>query len=335
MMAPTTTKDEKRDMTAVRALWYEARDTYFGINERKENKAVGAFLIRKCRDQIPDAAWFCDNVLENGGQISNVLVNLGILASTGDARALYFLGMFQFGERRFGNDLITQAAKAGYGPAQGWLSHRQPAHKGAEGLMWAGLAAAQDEPEGHFALYVHNEIIPDEDSRDWHARRAAELGFVDAMLEYGGNIREICPEKMYWMCMAARAGTWSRGLCDLIRMCVTCSVPGEYFETCVNLRCARKSTYQIGEVFCHCVYGNNGLFCGKEIGIESGQYIRESVILFCKWNNAARDAVIAWILVARRIGIRLVAPDVRKIISRLVWESRSDALHHMSLRNSK
>ncbi len=231
---------------------------------------------------------------------------------------------------------MLTAAHAGYGPAQGWLALNEPAVRLSEKVKWAELAAAQDEPEGHHVLSVHVfSSYPPEDARITfeHKKRAAELGNGMSMRDYGEDeFDDICPEQLYWLCMAARAGKWSHGLCDLIRMCVTCSVPGEYFETCVELHCARKSTYQIGKVFCHCVYGkNNGLFCGKEIGVESGQYIRESVILFCKWNNAARDAVFAWNHVARRIGIRLIAPDVRGIISRLIWDSRAEASYRVSL----
>ncbi len=330
-------KDVKRDTTAMRAMWYEARDTYFGINGRRRDSDTGFKLALKCRHSVPDADWFCQTMqdIHDGKPEDTAESVLSAFREKGDARAIYFFGLFVSRLRM--HSMLT-SANGGYGPAQGWLALlNEPSVSADAKMIWANLAAAQDEPEGHYVLCGLSTFSSDPPNSErilllGHRKRAAELGYGVAMRDYGTyEFPDVCPEKMYWLCMAARAGKWHYHLCDLIRMCVTSSCPDEFFERPVEIDCARKSTYQIGEVFrdCHDT-GSMGCICGETIGWMNLDYIRTAVRLYVRWDDAARNAVVAWICVARRTGICLIAPDVRKVISRLIWETRSEALHCVS-----
>ncbi len=325
-----TSKEEKRDMTAERALWYEARDTYVGINRRTRHRPRGCLMALACKDDIPDAAWAWKHIFHTDTGFRASMRVLDTLSQSGDVRAMYFLGLFRVndGDGTNGSALIRKAALAGYGPAQGWMADTTPPHNREEMLRWARLAAKQDEPEGHYVLGLHLNCAGKQ-----HTRRAATLGHVDAMVMHAqNNFADICPEKLYWMCMAARAEQWSRGLCDTIQICVMASLTDGFVAQSMEPACARKCIYQIGKVFREkCTFFGHGRFCGKDIGIINEGYIHRCVRLFDKWNLAARDAVVAWTHVARRIGTKLIAPDVRRLISRLIWDSRSEASYLVSV----
>ena len=52
-----------------------------------------------------------------------------------------------------------------------------------------------------------------------------------------------------------------------------------------------------------------------------------AVEMFDFWTDSARDAIVTWVLCAKRLPLH---KDVRKMISLLLWDSRKEALHSMS-----
>jgi TPR repeat protein len=291
--------------------WYKIRDTFFGQNEVSQNLSLALQLAASC--EHPDARWLTkacagkDMTTREGAK--KVFSSLG----PNDARTLCFVWLM--GDRR---DLtsLQRSAELGYPFALALLAERT---QGEESLKFAQLAASQGERDGiHqlglcFSDGIGCEI--DSDKAKECFLRAIEFGDVFAMEKLGVLLSVSDPQRWRWWGRAAALGnSW---------MLFT-----QFAEQVYLFNSGSGSTavmFAIGQA----LQGHVNEELGTIFKTKSNFHFRirpaKQAIAFYKAQiKATKDAMHAW----TQVGIRWkVVKDVRKLIAKLIWDSREEALY--------
>jgi hypothetical protein len=285
--------------------WYKVRDTFFGVNYVSRSIPLAIQLASTC--EHPDARWLTEACagkdVTTKEDAKRVFLGLG----QNDARALCFLFLLRNGAEWAP---LCRSAELGFALAQAWMACRS---RGEERFKFAQLAAAQGEREGLVWLglcFCDGEGCEKdvEKAKDCFLH-ASELGDVGAC-EYLGSIMDD-DRRWEWLCRAAVGGS-SRTF-------------EREFAHQVNLLDSGTGNpavvFAIGRTMNGSVNAEEGMiFETHSDHIDAA----EAAVAFKKVQvEATKDAMKAWSL----IGLRLnVSKDIRKLIAKLVWDTRGEAL---------
>jgi hypothetical protein len=293
--------------------WYKIRDTFFGENYVSQNIPLALELASSC--QHPGARWLTEacagmyvNTAEDGKRVFSAL-------GPNDARAVCFawrLGSIV--ERRFLTSL-RRSAELGLGFAQAWMAVET---RGEERFKFAQLAAAQGERDGFailgYCFRFDEGCEKNLDKAKENFLLASELGHISAMIWLGDLLDESDPQRWRWWGRAAALGaSWSflSGFAKQV----------EFFNGCGMA----AVMYVIGQALQGHVNEETRTIFKNGVNFDSliGP-AKQAIALYKAQIKATKDAMHAWTLVGVHYG---VVKDVRKLIAKLIWDSREEALY--------
>jgi TPR repeat protein len=289
--------------------WYKIRDLFFGGNFVSQNIPLALLLATSCAH--PDARWLVEACA--GKDVKTREEAKEVFSSfpgQEDARLLCFgwlLGDW--------NDLspLRRSAELGFAFAQALLSERE------EKFKWAHRAAAQDERDGLFCLgrllLFGDGCEMDVLKAKKNFLRASELGNVWAMDRFGRLLVESDPQRWRWWGRAAAARYAWNFLSDFARQ-VALFNSGHGNVAVV---------FAIGNALRGYVDEEGRTIFAHDEEFDSRIHQAKQAIAFYEAQiKATKDAIIAWNLV----GIHFkIVKDIRKLIAKLVWDSREEALY--------
>jgi TPR repeat protein len=292
--------------------WYKIRDTFFGVNHVSQNIPLALELASSC--QHPDARWLieaCDGkgvtTREDANRVFSAL-------GQNDARALSFLWLL--GDQA---DLapLRRSADLGFAFGQALLAFMSGSQ---EKFKLAQLAAAQGERDGLFLLgwcFCDGEgCEKDEDKAKENFWPATELGDISAMIELGQLLEESDPRRWcLWGRVAALGASWN--------FLANFSFQVELFHSGSG---SAAVMFAIGQALQgHLNEQARTIFRSNHFEFDHLIDPAKQAIAFYEAQiKATKNAMRAWTLV----GVKLkVVKDVRKLISKLIWDSREEALY--------
>ncbi len=299
--------------------WWDALEVLRGSREVGRNVEKGLRMARECSH--PDAKWLCS--LFSPGASEPVLVAdvWRVMEAQGedDPRALHVLaGLFSnphYSRERI--RLLRRAAELGYAPAQAELSFCCPQE---EELKWAKAAAAQGDRAGlaqlAWCLEKRRGCESDAAKVDALFLEAAELGDVGAMFAAGLYAFSECQwERYLWWGRAAARGC-SRVLQDFH---LGAKRQLKWYEAGGG---SGRVIFELGAAYRGHVDVRGLVVFGERISKKKrAEVAQRCVDLHERWCRLARAAIECWLLVAARLG---VVKDIRLLLARSLWESRSD-----------
>jgi TPR repeat protein len=295
-------------MSAEARAWYEARDTFLGLNLRRKDLREGLRLARACRHE--DAVWLCS--LFDREEPRDAEAAKAVFAAQGEERrALCFAGLVGEGDR----GLVRRAAEAGYALAQalasGWDDREEAA-------VWAQRSASQREPLGVLKLanwcWQGSASCPkDHDKAKALFREAAELGAVSGMYNHAKRgLSEADPERYVWLGRAAARGHQAAAM--------EVTLAAEKQLGVFRVLQSGRVVLAIGEALWERV--NAGAKTVFELACDE-QYLEcaaKVLHLSTSWRRLAEEAIRCWLLIGRRQ--RGTNRDVRMLIAKLLWRDR-------------
>jgi hypothetical protein len=292
--------------------WYKIRDTFFGENYVSQNIPLALEMASSC--QHPDARWLTKacagkdlNTKEDGKRVFSAL-------GQNDARALCFAWLF--GDR---HDLapLRRSAELGFGFAKACMADYT---QGQEKFKFAQLAAAQGERDGFFelgwCLYADVWCEKDLDMAKENFLLASELGHVFAMGGLGLSFDESNPMRWQWWSRAASRGASWNFLCNFAKQV-------DLFNSGSG---SAAVMFAIGQALHGHVNEAARTIFNKADDFDSRSIdpAKQAIAFYEAQIKATKAAIRAWTLV----GIKLyVVKDVRKLIAKLIWDSREEALY--------
>jgi TPR repeat protein len=296
--------------------WYKVRDTFFGQNFVDQNIPLALEMASSC--QHPDALWLTEACA--GKDLSTIEDSKRVFAAFGqnDARALCFLWML---EDQGDLTWLHRSAELGFAWAQAFMVEKT---EGDEKFKLAQLATAQGERDGYFMLgYLSRDgegRETDLDKAKENFLLASKLGHVHSMIELGYSLDESDPERWQWWSRAAALGnSWT--FLDSFSEQVGLLNSGSG-SAAVMFAIGRALQGHVNEQ-ARTIF-NLGYLFEARVGPA-----KQAIAFYEAQIKATKDAMRAWTLV----GIKLkVVKDVRKLIAKLIWDSREEALYDVSAR---
>jgi hypothetical protein len=290
--------------------WYKIRDTFFGVNFVSRNIPLAIKLAAAC--DYPDARWLAEACAGKG--LTTKIDAKRVFSALGqnDARTLCFLWML--GDRRE-LTLLRRSAELGYAFAQAWMAWET---HGDEKFKFAQLAAAQGERIGLQELgwcFRHGEgCESDLDKARENFLLSSGLGDVLAMYRLGWLLDESDPQRWQWWGQAAALGEW-----------IFLSNFSKQVELFNSGSGSAFVMFAIGQALQGHVNEHARTIFNSDDDFDSLIGPAKQAIAFYESQiKATKDAMRAWTLV----GIKLkVVKDVRKLIAKLIWDSRDEALY--------
>jgi hypothetical protein len=309
-MASSSSHNNNGIPLATQLEWYKIRDTFFGRNEFSQNIPLAIELAGRC--QHPDARWLTETcagkdvrTVEDGKRVSSSA------RGQNDARALCFAWMC--GDRDFG--ALRRSSELGFAFAQALLATQT---EGEEKFKFAQLSAAQGERDGMFMLgfcFRNGEGCgKDLDKAKENFLRASELGDVSAMIWLGDLHIESDPLRWRWWGQAAALGRSRSFLSNFSKQV-------ELFNSGSG---SAAVMFAIGQALQGHV--NEEARTIFKNGFRFDSFIgpaKQAIAFYEAQIKATKDAMRAWTLVGIRFN---VVKDVRKVIARLIWDSREEVL---------
>ena len=211
---------------------------------------------------------------------------------------------------------LRTSAELGFSCAQAWMAFRT---EGLEKFKFSQMAAGQGERDGFYWLVrcfrdgegCQNGLNSAKDN----FLRASEQGDVWAMSNVGALLDEFDPELWRWWGLAAARGNCWPVFRDLVEQvdlfnhghgsAAVVFVIGQALQGHVNEQARR--------IF------NNVFNFDSCIGPA-----KQAIAFYEAQIKASKDAMHAW----TQVGFKLkVVKDVRKLIAKLIWDSREEALY--------
>jgi hypothetical protein len=298
---------------ATQLEWYKIRDTFIGQNYVSWSIPLALEMASSCGH--PDARWLTEACAGKDVTFEEDAKRVFSALGQNDARALCFLWLCQPFEQRDAV-LIRRAAELGFAFAQALLSR---VSRGDEKRRFAQLAAAQGERYGLYLLGCcfrdgHGGEL-DLDKAKENFLLASELGDVWAMIELGNLLDESNPQRWRWWGRAATHGASLNFLSNFAKQvelfnygsgsAVVMFAIGQALQGHVNedARTILNSRYEFASL----------------IGPA-----KQAIAFYQAQIKATKDAMRAWTLVGIHFN---VVKDVRKLIAKLIWDSREEGLY--------
>ena len=302
--------------------WYKIRDTFFGHNFVSLNIPLALEMAASC--DHPDARWLTEACA--GKDLKTVKDAKRVFSALGqiDARALCF--MWLCGNDDDQEDLIPLRLSAvlGFAFAQAWMA-RETA--GEEMFKFAWLAAAQGERDGFYRLgccFRDGEGCEQNlDKAKENFLRASELEHLYAMRSLGESLDDSDPQRWRWWGRAAALGDSRAFLFSFAKQ-------DESFNSGSG---SVAVMFAIGQALRgHVNEGKRTIFNTRYKFDSRIGPAKQAIAFYLAQIKAVKDAMCAW----THVGIKLkVVKDVRKLIAKLIWDSREEALFDVSARSLK
>jgi hypothetical protein len=297
--------------------WYKIRDTMFGHNSVIFPQ-VSLALEKAAACAHPDAVWLTEVCAGKDVKTEKDAREVFLSVDQGDARALCFAWMCGSLIQR--NDLspLRRSAELGFALAQAWLAlHSQ----GQERVKFAELAANQGEP---YALYLLGWCFKSGEGCGVDMERAkqcflrsAERNCVFAMDQLALLLGD-SPQRWRWLGRAASLGGGGYTLLQEFAKTVQ-----SFFDS-DEVGCAAV-VFEIGQALQGHVNekARTIFFMGDDFDSRIGP-AKQAIAFYEAQIKATKDAMRAW----THVGIHFnVVKDVRKLIAKLIWDSREEALY--------
>jgi hypothetical protein len=293
--------------------WYKIRDTFFGHNLVSLNIPLSLELASSCKH--PDAQWLTEvcagmdvNTVEDAERVFSAL-------GQNDARALCFLWML--GDQN-GLLPLRRSAELGFAFAQASLASKFGPWEGADGenrFRFARLSADQGERDGYSQLGF---CFRDGEGCEKNLNKAkenflvaSELGDVVAMFSLGCLLDESDPQRWRWLGRTAALGSsWS--FLQHFAKQVELFSSGSGSSAAVMFAIGQALQGHVNEP-------------AMKIFNESYEFdsAKQAIAFYQAQLKATKGAMHAWV----QVGVRWkVVKDVRKLIARMIWDSREEAL---------
>jgi TPR repeat protein len=305
-MSRTTTshrRQRSREDFQQSLAWYMIRDLFFGQHYVEQNLKKALGLAAVCGH--PNAVWltklFAGRDVGSPEEARHVF-----LGCEGDPRAVCFAALLAGS-----NDGIRRAADLGDALAQARIAMR-----GEERFRWAQKSSAQGERDGFVCLgccYRDGEGCErNRESAKENFLIAAELGYVDAIIEFGLLLNESDPQRFVWLGKGAVSGyAWP--------------FLNEMVEQLRNFTSGsgRAKIVAIGRVLNGHIDNEKQTIFNYSDKFDTFVGPANQALQFYHFQlQSYRKAVDAWTLV----GIRyFVVKDIRKMIAQMIWDSREEA----------
>jgi hypothetical protein len=318
-MASSSSHNNSSIPLATLLEWYKIRDTFFGHNRVDQNISLALEMCASC--DHPDARWLTEacagkdvNTKEDAKRVFSAL-------GQNDARALCFLCLLGGGE-----DFtpLRRSAELGFAFAQAFLAYEMD--DAEEDFKFAQLSAAQGERDGlHVLGWCYSRgggCEEDLDKAKENFLRGSELGFVPSMISLGQSLDELDPQRWRWWGQAAALGDGWNFLCTFAKQ----------FEL-FNSGSRSVLLFAIGRALQGHVNEEARTIFGGDHKFDSRIGPAKQAIAFYEAQiKATKAAMHAW----TQVGIRWkVVKDVRKLIAKLIWDSREEALFDVSTRREQ
>jgi hypothetical protein len=292
--------------------WYKIRDTFFGQNYVSQFIPLALELCGSC--QHPDARWLFEvcagKDMTTREDVKRVFSALG----QNDARAVCFAWLCSDDEEQEELAPLRRSAELGFAFAQALMAGRTD---GEEKFKFAQLAAAQGERNGFFQLswcFRDGEgCEKDLDKAKENYLLGIELGHVWAMIDLGDLLGESNPQRWQWWGQAAALGTSWNFL--------------SHFAEQVKLfdsGCGSAAVmFAIGQaLYAHVNEEARTIFKDRYSFDSFIGPAKQAIAFYKAQMKATKDVMHAW----TQVGLRWkVVKDVRKLIAKLIWDSREEA----------
>jgi hypothetical protein len=313
-MASSTSHNNNGIPLATLLEWYKIRDTCFGHNWVDRNIPLAIELASVC--QHPDARWLTEACAGQDVTTKEDAKRVFSAVGQNDARALCFTWMLVgFGDLTN----LRCSSELGFAFAQAWMAGRT---RGEEKFKFAQLAAAQGERDGLYVLgccFRDGEgCEKDLDKAKENFLCAIELGHVMGMNYLGELLGESDPQR--WR-LWGRAATHGASLWLVSNF----SRQVELFNSGSG---SAVVMFAIGQALQGHVNERARTIFNRDYEFDSFIGPAKQALAFYEAQiKATKDAMHAWTLV----GIKLnVVKDVRKLIAKLIWNAREEALYDVS-----
>ena len=150
-------------------------------------------------------------------------------------------------------------------------------------------------------------------------RKAAELGWVNSQVFFGLSL-EGKYERMVWLSRAALFGRNADLVRETLAVVKAFEETGNYGNAVFLAGATLRRNSQLLELS----RANHYVFNSMRASESDLKICARAVELFDFWTDSTREAVVTWIICAKRLFLH---KDVRRIISLLLWESRKEALY--------
>ena len=291
--------------------WYKIRDTFFGQNCVSQNVPLALELAGRC--QHPNARWLTEVCAGKDVTTKEDAKRVFSALCQNDARVVCFVWLL--GEQA-DEAMLRLAAELGFAFAQArlaWLT------QGEERFKFAQLAAAQGERDGFYCLgwcfRDGNGCKKDLDKAKENFLLASKLGLVAAMDHFGYMLDESNPQRWRWWGQAAAPGARSSFLFSFAKQV-------ELFNSGSG---SASVMFAIGQALQGHVNEKERTIFSRAYDFDSWIRPAKQAIAFYEAQiKATKVAMCAW----TQVGIKLkVVKDVRKLIAKLIWDSREEALY--------
>jgi TPR repeat protein len=289
--------------------WYKIRDMLFGHYFAKQDVKKALELTAVCNH--PDAVWltklFAGSDVNTPEQARQVFLDC-----ENDARALCFAALLLWDEEK-----VRRAADLGDSLAQAWMAS---ATLGEEGFRWAEKSALQGERDGFYCIGRWFEDGEDVERAKKNYLIAAELGNIHAVITLSELLDETDPKRCYWLGRAAINGNDGPFLNEMVVQTQKFYSGTGHADVVFAIGRALQGHIDDDK---KTIFGNNWN-CDSLIGP-----VNQALHFYNFQLQSYRRAVDNWTLVGIRNG---VVKDVRKMIGKMIWDSRENAEFKVNLR---
>lgn len=335
----------KKPVSESTQLWYMARNWLFKLGPQNDRFDFQRGINLAEKSSHPDAVWLVKLFYKNGknchkGRLSsheNLTFVQWLSRESSDPRALIYSWLL--------TRALDRIDSKGYFKRAFEMRNRLALAMTAEpDLRIAYESALQDEPFG-WCLLAKLTAKKNVEFSFACLERAANMNNTEAQLKLTTQLDLIDPRAWYWAGRAAIQGdvdsrTWMFNLvCRFVwwydnpNTIYRSSRSGEIFNPTGTLD-SGKALFALGKIM-KCVVLNEHGYPSRASPVEDTENIiemdaaaYESIRMYYSWCNLTKEAINTWCMVAIRL--TRIPRDVRKIVSRFIWESRSKALYHIN-----
>jgi len=294
--------------------WYKIRDTFFGENYVSQEIPLALEVATSCSH--PDACWLVEVCDRKDTITREDAKNVFLHRGQKDARALCFGWLCGSHDDRWDLSLLRRSAELGFAFGQALMARETRVE---ERFKFAQQAAAQGERDGYFWLgrcfFVGEGCEKDLDKAKESLSLASKCGYVCAMAYLGRSFDDSDLQRWLWLSRAAVEG-------DFWEFLDCFSQQVEKFDSGTGsaafMFAIGRALYGNVNLKMRTIFKTNFNFRSHIIPAQKAIAFYEAQLFVC------RAAVDTWTKVGIRFG---VAKDIRKMISKLIWETRGEALY--------
>ena len=290
-----------------------ARSNLVYSNGSNDEAEKGLQLVHELKEHDAEMRWLAELFpLEEGivfGGVAERRLGEWCAAHPDDARALAHLAVV-----RHDTAMLEKAAAMGDVLALAVEWHSKATGSGQ--FLAASALAEAGSAEGtyHLAVCVRcgRGCSQDERAASELFERAAELGSYRACRELIDRDTNPAKELKYLIPFCSVRPF------DLYRVVLALD---EVLRSHAEEGSFGSAIFDAGEQLKECIDVKAGTVFGEEQVSGHLKILSRAVAMYDRWCGVAREACVAWVLVAKRMGVN---KDVRKIIAKSVWESRRE-----------